>query len=182
MPPEENHENPLSDRLIDRLKNRKVIAYAVVFASVVGGVAATLDSIKQISSLIVASESDGAVPVVLPKNTGWLFVGYYNQNINKYTKGPYYKVFKTSYSTTQDMPRINEWIKLTAQRRIIISNFATMGLTKQFEPPWKKNILDDTDDTGLKLSSGAVIEVRDVSLGASPGRDVAVWVRVGSTE
>lgn len=175
-------DKSLSERIINGFKSKRLVAYSIVIATAIGGVATFMDSVQKIVAMIAATELDGAVPIVLPKNTGWLFVGYYNNHQGFYTKGPYYEVIRSPYPQKDNIPRINELIKLTASRRIIISDFATKGLTKQFEAPWKENMIDDSDDTGLKLSKGAVIEVRDVSLGAFPERDAAVWVRVGSAE
>ncbi len=173
---------PLSDRILLRLKNNRFIAILIVASVAVMGFASTLESVQKITALVIASERDGAVPVVLPKNTGWVFLGYFSKDLNAYTKGPLYTVVKSAYPDKTLQPRVNDWIKLTEQRRVIIADFATKGLTLQYDPPWKKNVLTDDDDTGLKLSKGSVVEVRDISLGAYSGRDSAVWARVGATE
>jgi hypothetical protein len=88
---------PLSDRLFDRLKNKRVAAYLIIGATVLGGIASSAESLSKIYSLMRASVRDGAIPVVLPKDTGWILVGYFDSTIAKYTQGPYVKVVRSPY-------------------------------------------------------------------------------------
>jgi hypothetical protein len=173
---------PLAEQFIDRLKNRRGIAYAIVAATVIGAIASSAESLSKIVTLVTASVRDGAVPVVLPKDTGWILAGFFDNTIATYTQGPYFKVVRSPYPSTDSVPRQGEWLRLTAERRIVIADFETKGLSRRFDPPWQQNVLKDSDYTGLRLSAGAVVEVRDVSLGAFPEKPAAVWVRVGNPQ
>jgi hypothetical protein len=173
---------PLSERLLDRLKNKRFVAYLVVAAAILGGLATASESLSKIYSLIVASTRDGATAVVLPKDTGWILGGYYDGDASAFTEGPFFKIIRTSYPTKEPVPRLGDQLKLTSPRNIIIADFETMGLTRRFDPPWQQNVLKESDYTGLKLPTGVVVEVRDVSLGAVPGRPSAVWIRIGNPQ
>lgn len=169
----------LTDRTLDKLKNKRLIAYTLVFALICAGVASFGESISKIYSMINGVFREGATPVVLPKDTGWLFAGYFDQSLNRYIEGPYIKTVKSPYKEKESIPRIGDWLKITSERNIIIADFETKGLTRRFDPPWQQNELRSSDYTGLKLPVGAVVEVRDVSLGAYPGKAAAVWIRIG---
>ena len=173
-------KHSLADRLLYRLKNRRGVAYLIVAATIVGGIAATAESISKVYSTITAVVRDGAIPVLLPTDTGWIFAGYFDAGLATFTQGPYYSVVRTPYPSIDPLPRQGEWLKLTSKRRVVIADFETKGLSRRFDPPWQQDVLQNSDYTGLTLAAGAVVEVRDVSLGAFPDRPAAVWVRVGS--
>jgi hypothetical protein len=109
-----------------------------------------------------------------------VFVTRYKDDDDFYTTGPHYKIVKSSYPKSSSFPRQGEWIQLTVERNVIISDFATKGLSYIDKPPWKQNVLRDGDYTGLKLPKGAVVDIREVSLGLFPGQPFAVWARVGN--
>jgi len=174
-------KHPLSDRLLSRLKNRRVVAYLVVLSAALAGMANFGESIVRLSRFVSASLETGVVPVVLPKDTGWIFAGYFDDRLAIYTEGPYFSVVRSPYPSQDKLPRQGELLRITnKERNIIIADFETKGLTRRFDPPWQQNELKSSDYTGLKLPVGATVEVRDVSMGAYPDRPVAVWVRVGS--
>jgi hypothetical protein len=175
----DDREKDLPERVLSRLKNWRPIAYLIVLGVALGGIASFSDSISRIYMMAVGALKEGATPVILPKDTGWIFAGYFDEGLNKYTQGPYFKTVRSPYPTKSQIPRQGEWLRITSDRNIIIADFETKGLTRRFDPPWQQNELKDSDYTGLKLPSGAVVEVRDVSLGAFVGRPAAVWVRVG---
>jgi hypothetical protein len=62
---------------------------------------------------------------------------------------------------------------------IIINYFKKSGTTKMYQPPWQKNYLDDSDNTGIKIMPGCMVEVRDISRGHFPGMPSVIWVRIG---
>jgi hypothetical protein len=117
-----------------------------------------------------------------PTETGWIFGGYFDDKAQVFAQGPYFKVVRSGYSDKQPFPRAGEWIKITSERRIVISDFAFKGLTRRFDPPWQQNVLSESDYTGLTLPKGAVVEVRDVSAGAFPDKPEALWIRIGKTQ
>jgi hypothetical protein len=88
-------------------------------------------------------------------------------------------VVKSPYDDPSDLlPRLGDSLQVTKERHLVISNFKESASVKQFEPPWKQDILGDRDYTGVTLPVGAKVLVRDVSLGSFPGRPAAVWARV----
>src|SRR3954454_7970226 len=155
-------EKTRSARLLETLQNNRIAAVLVVIAAIVGGIASTSKSLSEIYSLIGAHVNAGAVAVVLPHETGWILCGYYDESSRKFIEGPYCKVMESSYPEPGPLPRIGESVKLIASRKVVIADFATMGLTRQFVPPWKQNILRDGDYTGISLPAGAVVIIRDV--------------------
>jgi hypothetical protein len=172
---------PLPERILSRIKNKRVIAYVIVAGVIVIGVANFSDSTMKLYGFAAAVLGSGAVPVVLPKDSGWMFAGYFDAERGIYTDGPYFTVSHSPYASRDQLPRLGEHIRVARkERNIIIADFETQGLTRRFVPPWQQNELKNSDYTGLKLPIGTIVEVRDVSLGAFPGRPAAVWVRVGS--
>lgn len=169
----------VSKGIIDRLKSYRPVAYMIVLAAILGGVASFGDSISKIISIVSSSLRDGATPVILPYDTGWIFAGYFDEVRKTYVQGPYFKIVRSQYPATDALPRPGEQLKIISERNIIIADFKTMGLTRRFDPPWQQNELSDVDYTGLKLPKGAIVEVRDVSRGSFPDKPSAVWVRIG---
>lgn len=169
----------LVDRHLERLKNHPIIALLVVAATVVAGVAQFTDAVSKLAvalpSFMVAS-----VPLpAMPGDTGWLLLGDLDPDGAKYLRGPLYEVHTSSYKEKSLTPRKGETLRLLAERNVILAGFKTTGLAQQFRPPWQLNVLSDADYTGIKIPKGAVVEVRDVSLGSFPGQPIVVWVRIG---
>jgi hypothetical protein len=173
--------SPASDDTLSRWKKRKLVAYVVAIAVVIGGLATFADSVSKLISTAAAVFSQHATAVIIPNDTGWIFAGYYDDNVGRFTTGPFVKVVKSSYPDKQTIPRIGEWVRMTAERNVVIADFASKGLTRQMDPPWQQNQLGSGDYTGIKLPKGSTVEVRDVSAGSFPGRPSAVWLRIGST-
>lgn len=174
-----NKLQPLDQKWIDRWRRKPLIAAAIVVGVVVVAIANFASAMRTILDLSIAHASLGAVPVILPKDTGWILCGYFDQTANIWTMGSFCEVARSQYKQSSATPRLGEQIRLRAIRNVVIADFATRGLQRQFEPPWTQDVLGDGDYTGLKLPPGAVVEVRDASSGALPGRPAAIWVRVG---
>jgi hypothetical protein len=113
-----------------------------------------------------------------PGGSGWLLLGDYDDGRGIFVRGPFFEVTKTNYPDKSKLPRKGEWIKLTAEREVIIPDYRISGTSKLDMPPWKKNVLDNNDYTGIKLPAGTEVEMRDVSLGHFEGMPFVVWARV----
>ena len=137
-------------------------------------------SISKLAGFATALVRDGATPVIIPNDTGWIFAGYFDDAHGQFIQGPYFVVKHSNYPDKQVLPRVGEQIKITSERNIIIADFATKGLTRQYDPPWQQNKLESTDYTGWKLPRGSLVEIRDVSGGSFPDKPSAIWVRVGA--
>jgi hypothetical protein len=168
-----------TDDVLSRWKGKKWIAYVLAAAAVVGGVATFTDSLAKIYTNLVAVLGHKTVKTTkLPFDTGWILAGYYDPQLAKYTQGPYVEVAKTSYPDKQTLPRVGDWVRVTGERNVIIASFATTGLAQQMNAPLAD--LSQGDYTGVKLPTGATMEVRDVGGGSYPDRATAVWLRIGN--
>jgi len=111
--------------------------------------------------------------------TGWVFLGYYDEERSIYIDGPYYEIAQSNYTDHSDIPRIGEGIRLEKKdRSVVIVDFAQSGQQLRFDPPLAD--LDDNDYTKVRLKVGTVVKVRDVSVTHFPGRPYAVWARISS--
>jgi hypothetical protein len=170
----------LVDKTIAKWKNKRWIAVAALFFAGVAAIAGFSESLTKLYQFYTAVIDDKATAVVLPNDSGWIFGGYYDEGVGKFIQGPYFKIVHSNYNDKQVLPRLGDRLRITSERNIVIADFATLGLTKQFQPPWQQNVLAPGDYTGWKLPRGATVEVRDVSSGSFPGRPDAVWIRVGA--
>ena len=167
----------LVDRYIERLKNHPVIAVIVVATVILAGAAQLTDSITKIASVFHPS-----VPLpAIPGDSGWLLLGEVDASGERYVRGPFYAVEKSSYADKALTPRKGELVRLSTERNAVIAGYKTTGLANQFVAPWTLNVLSDADYTGAKLPKGAVVEVRDVGLGSYPNQPIVVWVRVAAS-
>ncbi|MBC7572373.1 MAG: hypothetical protein H7319_21975 [Spirosoma sp.] len=114
----------------------------------------------------------------IPGGSGWILVGEYDENINKFVRGPFYRVTNTNYPSDSIFPRKGESIILTKGRQVVISDYKISGVAKWNAPPWQENVLDSNDYTGTILPKGTELEVRDVSMGHFEGMPFVVWVRI----
>ena len=114
----------------------------------------------------------------IPGGTGWVLLGDYDENLNKFVRGPFFKVTDTKYPNDTIFPRKGEWIILTKEREIVIADYKISGTTKWNVAPWQQNILDSNDYTDIVLPKGTELEVRDVSIGHFEAMPFVVWVRV----
>ena len=159
---------------------RRFFAWATACLGAFGVLAAYINDTYGLFGIVTAL-FHGAVPVTLPGDTGWIFCGYYDQEQQLYIDN-YCTVKHSPYPEKSVIPRIGETIRLSKTRRLVIADFASLGLSRVMEPPWKQNILKPSDYTGIQLPSGVTVAVRAVSLGAFPGHPAAVWVRIGKLE
>lgn len=170
----------LADQYIERLKNHPLIAVAVVATVVLMGVAQLTDSIAKIASNFPSVFRHPVPLPVIPGDSGWLLLGDLDPNGERYVRGPFYVVEKSSYPDNAITPRKGELVRLISERNVVIAGYKTTGLAKQFVAPWTLNVLSDADYTGVKLPKEAVVEVRDVALGSYPNQPIVVWVRVAA--
>ncbi|HEX2958972.1 MAG TPA: hypothetical protein VHO70_19210, partial [Chitinispirillaceae bacterium] len=122
-------------------------------------------------------EKDNQLPE-LPGGSGWLLIGDFDESQKKYIRGPFYKIVKSNYIDKTPFPRKGEIIRITTDRNVIIAGYKKEGTTRIFQPPWQENILQEEDYTGLKVKSGSLVEVRDISMGHFHGMPFVVWVRI----
>jgi hypothetical protein len=173
-------KSDLSEEIIGHWKNKKSVAYFLVLSAAVAGLVGFGESVSKLAGFATALIRDGATPVVIPNDTGWIFAGYFDDSSGRFIQGPYFVVRHSNYADKQLIPRVGEQITITSERNIVIADFATKGLTRQYEPPWHQNKLEAGDYTGWKLPRGSVVEVRDVSAGSFHDKPSAIWVRVGA--
>lgn len=115
-----------------------------------------------------------------PGGSGWVLLGDFDQTEDRYIRGPFYEIEESNYSVTSFLPRKGEVLRTTVDRSLIIVDFKTLGTTQLFQPPWRENVLEEGDYTGVLIPAGSIVEVRDVSLGRFPGMPFVVWVRIAS--
>jgi hypothetical protein len=178
--PDPEKSKTLVDGYLDRLKNHRAIALLVATATIVGGTAQFTDSISKLSGAVVGMFRTAVALPIIPGDSGWLLLGDLDPGGTRFIREPLYETYKSMYSESKLLPRKGEQLLLLAERNVIIAGYKTLGLSKQFTPPWQMNVLSDTDYTGVKLPKGAVVEVRDVSLGSFPGQPIVLWVRVAA--
>lgn len=170
----------LVDRLLDRLKNNPLVAIVVVMTVILIGVAQLTDSVTKIAG-VVSSGFHPSVPLpAIPGDSGWLLLGDLDPSGERYVRGPFFALENSSYPDKALSPRKGELVRLLTERNVVIAGYKTSGLANQLTAPWTLNVLSEADYTGVKLPKGAVVEVRDVSLGNYPGQPIVVWVRVAA--
>jgi hypothetical protein len=81
------------------------------------------------------------------------------------------------------IPALGDVLRVEKLRRIVIADFRTRGMQHQLLFPGTiKGRITDEDETGVQVPVGGLVIVRDVKLGAYPGRPAAVWCRVAACE
>lgn len=168
------------DYYLDHLKNHSVIALLVVTATVVGGVAQFTDALARLYAHLPGRSQVAVASLAIPGDTGWILLGDLDPDGQRYVRGPFFEIEKSTYPDKSLTPRKGELLRLLAERNVIIAGYKTSGLSQQFKAPWELNVLADEDYTGVKVPKGAILEVRDVSLGSFPSQPVVVWVRVAA--
>lgn len=143
-------------------------------------VVVTITSILLVLSAYSIRQS-GLFPPPLPFNTGWIFVGYLNASTNTFIEGPMARiVLRPSVSVEENIPKLGDILQVEKERRVVIANFKTAGLRDQMtSPPLVKDPIDEDDYTGMTLSKGALLIVRDVEVSGYAGRPVSIWCRAG---
>jgi hypothetical protein len=121
----------------------------------------------------------------IPFQTGWIFIGYYNQDKQVFVEGPTASVtFRpTSGERGQLIPKIGDILRVQKDRNVMIANYKTAGLKYQLtSPPLVKDPLSDDDETGVRLKENSMIVVRDVELSGYPDHSASIWARVASCD
>lgn len=81
------------------------------------------------------------------------------------------------------IPAIGDVLRVSKDRRVVIPYYKMKGMQHQMAFPGSvKGLITADDETGVQYGIGALLIVRDVQLGAYPGRAAAVWCRVASCE
>jgi len=117
----------------------------------------------------------------IPFDTGWIFVGYYDFEHNAYIEGPYAQIAYRPVNVEQHskIARIGDILSIRKLRNVVIANYKTQGLQHQLKsPPLVNEVLSENDYTGIKLSKGMFVMVRDVEISASRGKRASIWCRI----
>ena len=170
-----------TDDLISKIKNYRVASIIILIGIVVIYFGQVTDSFTKIKELIFTKtvqevKGSKAVPI-FPGETGWIFVGYYNQQ--KFIEGPYVSLENTTRSNFKRFVEIGDIIKLNVSRKLIIFDFGKRGTLLKLMSPIKAGEITADDETGIIIPSGVKLLVRDVSEGHTPNNpNIALWVRV----
>jgi len=170
------------ERTLLALRKNPLTATIMVAALVLSGIASTSKNLREMISLVASMRHGQIVPVELPFETGWVFCGYFDTKEDVWLgSAPFCHIEHSPFPKSANLPRTGDLLRLAADRRLVILDFASRGLTRRFDPPWlvPGGSVRNEDYTGLVLKEGAVLEARDVQPGQFPGRPWAVWVRVG---
>jgi hypothetical protein len=117
----------------------------------------------------------------IPFDTGWIFIGYFDFDQNAYLEGPYAEIAYRPVKIEQytDVAQIGDVLSISKSRNVVIANYKTQGLKNQLISPALLNeVLSENDYTGIKLSKGMFVMVRDVEISASQGKRASIWCRV----
>lgn len=129
--------------------------------------------------------------VPIPGDAAWLIGGRLRldrvtgRHVEKdgklvWANGPHFAILSTGDHESRDIPQSGDQIKLVDRRLLYIVDYKTFGITKTNVEPRMKGTLDNSDETGVWLTEGTVLDVRKVSEGAYPGEDNSfLWLRVG---
>jgi hypothetical protein len=81
------------------------------------------------------------------------------------------------------IPALGDVLRVSKARKVVIPYFRTKGMQYQMVFPGSvKGLITADDETGVQLDVGSLLIVRDVKLGAYPGRPAAVWCRVAACD
>lgn len=124
--------------------------------------------------------------IIFPESdfyTGWLFLGYYDEDNQNYIGGQYGKVAHRTNERDKDTktPILGDIVHITKERNIVIADYDLTGTEKELESP-DLLVLEDKDYTGAKIPKNSLVLVHDTGrpLSERPGQEFqAVWVRYG---
>lgn len=110
-------------------------------------------------------------------STGWIFLGYYDDGVHKFTGEPVFTVFRTAYNPQPDTVNLHKGdiVMLLKKRRVIIVGYKTEKQKYTMNPPLAD--LTDNDYTGVILPEQTKIAIEDISITRYPNDPYAVWVR-----
>jgi hypothetical protein len=114
--------------------------------------------------------------------TGWVFLGFTSADGTKYIKGPFLEnTYSPSGAGTVTYPMKGDILRVTRPRNIIIARFKERGLEHRLTPPGLiSGWLTDTDETGVLVPEGKLLQVEDCAVTKYPGPEMlpAVWCRI----
>lgn len=122
---------------------------------------------------------------IMPFHTGWIFVGYYDEERGTYIEGPYAAVAFRPTGGERGLlkPALGDVLQMKKNRRVIIANYRTEGLKNQLtSPPLIHDPLTADDETGVTLPAGQLLIVRHVEVSGYRDRPVSVWCRVAECD
>jgi len=111
--------------------------------------------------------------------TGWVFLGYFDYNVNNFSEGPFYYTFKSAYKVGSDTPNIHKGdiiVIIEKERRVVIVNYKKTALTNYLSPPLTDLTGDDYTDVTIPIGTKLVVE--DFSISSYPNSPFAVWARI----
>jgi hypothetical protein len=129
--------------------------------------------------------------VTIPGDAAWLVggrlrldpaTGEHSQNGNRFVwaAGPNFAIVNTSDHASREIPKAGDQVRLLNKRPLYIVDYKISGITKTNIEPRRKGTLDSSDETGVQLPAGTILEVRKVDEGMYPGEDESfLWLRVG---
>ena len=168
----------LADRWLDRLKNMRAVALAIVVGAIIVGVATVWNALppfiqKEATHLFHSSPK-------LPGDTGWIFVGYYNAVTEAFIEGPKVEIVNSGTRARNFYVEIGDTVRLENPTKVYIVDFEPgKDPNKKLVSPITKGVLSAADETGITLAAGTELIVRDVSKGAWLGNpNAAIWARV----
>jgi hypothetical protein len=127
----------------------------------------------------------------IPGDAAWLIGGRLRldrqtgQHIERggqvvWASGPDFVVVETADKGSREIPLTGDTVKLLKSRLLYIVDYKTAGITKSNVEPPEKGKLDYSDETGVWLPAGTVLDVRKVAEGSYLGEDESfLWLRVG---
>lgn len=121
-------------------------------------------------------------------DTGWIFVGYFDIELNNWLEGDFVRVLYRSELRHENEPFffLGDILSVVRERSVVIEDYKQVGLTHQYDcpvliktSPEETKKLGDEDYTGVKLPPGHKVVVREVCKGNKPAQThQAIWLRV----
>lgn len=115
----------------------------------------------------------------LPRETGWIFAGYYDEENNTFVEGPYVSIIDTNRRGLRKFVMPGDTIQTKVTRRVIVIDYKISSRVDPLISPIMKGVIDANDETGVIIAKETKLLVRDVSEGKWPDNpNVALWLRV----
>ena len=121
-----------------------------------------------------------SVPAI-PGDTGWIFAGYFDNQREVFTEGPYVSVVHTSTRGMRRYVQTGDTIRLNVSRNVYIVDFKRTGASQKLVSPITKGTINQFDETGVTLPRDAELIARDVSEGHWPGNNQSALPAPGRT-
>jgi hypothetical protein len=166
------------EHFLSRLKSHPVVAIAVIVSIVMIGVANLTDAFSTIRQAVERLYTMEGL-AELPGETGWIFAGYFDVASGSFIEGPYVSIVSSNRPGVRSYVEIGDQITPRVTMKVYILDFSTSGRKRNLESPILAGVISKDDETGLILSPGADLVVRDVSKGKWPKNPhAALWLRV----